>query len=48
MEIILTVLITLGVVALAFTVRGVIGLSRRVNDLELITEKRVIMIYIKG
>ena len=36
MEIILTVLITLGVVALAFTVRGVMGLSRRVNDLELI------------
>ena len=34
MEIILTVLITLGVVALAFTVRGVVGLSRRVNDLE--------------
>ena len=36
MEIILTVLITLGVVALAFTVRGVMGLSGRVNDLELI------------
>tara|TARA_R110000744_G_scaffold306540_1_gene414827 strand:+ start:789 stop:1097 length:309 start_codon:yes stop_codon:yes gene_type:complete len=36
METILTVLITLGVVALAFAVRGVIRLSRRVNDLELL------------
>ena len=36
MEIILTVLITLGVVALAFAVRGVARLSRRVDDLELI------------
>jgi len=36
METILTVLITLGVVALAFAVRGVIRLSRRVSDLELI------------
>ena len=36
METILTVLITLGVVALAFAVWGVIGLKRRVDDLELI------------
>jgi len=36
METILTVLITLGVVALAFAVRGVIRLKRRVDDLELI------------
>jgi len=36
METILTVLITLGVVALAFAVRGVIRLSRRVKDLELL------------
>ena len=36
METILTVLITLGVVALAFAVRGVVRLSRRVDDLELV------------
>ena len=36
METILTVLITLGVVALAFAVRGVVRLSRRVSDLELV------------
>ena len=36
METILTVLITLGVVALLAAVWGVIRLSRRVNDLELI------------
>lgn len=36
METIITVLITLGVVALMFAVRGVIRLSRRVENLELI------------
>jgi len=36
METILTVLITLGVVAFIVTVWGVIRLSRRVDDLELI------------
>ena len=36
METILTVLITLGVCALAYTFMGVIRLSRRVDDLELI------------
>ena len=36
METILTVLITLGVCALAYTFMGVIRLSRKVNDLELI------------
>ncbi len=36
METILTVLITLGVVALAFAVWGVVRLSRRVEDLELL------------
>tara|TARA_R110001583_G_scaffold172637_1_gene326398 strand:- start:134 stop:388 length:255 start_codon:yes stop_codon:yes gene_type:complete len=36
METIITVLITLGVVALMFAVRGVIRLSKKVNDLELI------------
>ena len=35
METILTVLITLGVCALAYTFMGVIRLSRRVDDLEL-------------
>ena len=35
METILTVLITLGVVALLVAVLGVVRLSRRVNDLEL-------------
>jgi len=36
METILTVLITLGVCALAYTFMGVIRLKRRVDDLELI------------
>ena len=36
METILTVLSTLGVGALAYAVAGVIRLSRRVNDLELV------------
>tara|TARA_R110002060_G_scaffold1509_3_gene3051 strand:+ start:1082 stop:1411 length:330 start_codon:yes stop_codon:yes gene_type:complete len=36
METIITVLITLGVGALAYTFAGVIRLSRRVSDLELI------------
>ena len=36
METILTVLITLGVGALVYAVLGVVRLSRRVNDLELI------------
>ena len=36
METIITVLITLGVVALIGAVRGVVRLSRRVDDLELI------------
>jgi hypothetical protein len=36
METILTVLSTLGVGALAYAVAGVIRLSRRVNDLELL------------
>ena len=36
METILTVLSTLGVGALAYAFAGVIWLSRRVNDLELI------------
>ena len=36
METILTVLITLGVCALAYTFMGVVRLSRRVSDLELI------------
>ena len=36
METILTVLITLGVCALAYTFMGVVRLKRRVDDLELI------------
>ena len=41
METILTVLITLGVVALVGAVWGVIRLSRRVDDLELIRMEMV-------
>ena len=45
METILTVLITLGVCALAYTFMGVIRLSRRVNDLELV---RMEMVDLEG
>jgi len=45
METIITVLITLGVCALAYTFMGVIRLSRRVNDLELL---RMELVDIEG
>jgi len=43
METILTVLITLGVVALIGAVWGVVRLSRKVNDLELVRMEMVDM-----